>query len=301
MPVHVLDSTFDTLRREFDAACADSATRARADLLQVLNRLFRRFRSYETESDWVQTTLDAASLFADEVVILSLEDTILRLRGQLPAQRLPADLSFPLGSAAAFASARDLKDPVTALRTPSEVTAALSEGHLAERAHIFPILNGSRVSAFLFASNSRADMNALELIAGIASSVLERKSNSALHSQITPAAAPAPPALLPSGPKLAAWADLAPELRQLHIRAQRFARVAMAEIQLARPEACRAGREQGDLYLFLKREIDKARENYRKQFMTVSSMVDYLHLELIQIAAEGDEQKLGVDYPGRLL
>jgi hypothetical protein len=89
--------------------------------------------------------------------------------------------------------------------------------------------------------------------------------------------------------------------RQLHIRAQRFARVSIAELQLARPEACRAGREQNDLYLFLKREIDKARENYRKQFMTVPSMVDYLHLELIQTAAQGDEHKLGADYPGRLI
>jgi hypothetical protein len=101
--------------------------------------------------------------------------------------------------------------------------------------------------------------------------------------------------------KLPAWSDLPMEQRQLHVRAQRFARVAVAEMQLARPEACRAGREQGDFYLFLKREIDKVRENYRKQFMTVPSMVDYLHLELIQTAAQGNEQKLGADYPGRLL
>jgi hypothetical protein len=150
-------------------------------------------------------------------------------------------------------------------------------------------------------------MNALELIAGLASSVLERKSNAGLHAQISilpdiPPAAPVVPAEQPKPEiKLPAWGDLPADQRQLHMRAQRFARVTLAEMQLARPEAFRAGREQGDLYLFLKREIDKARESYRKQFMTISSMVDYFHQELIQTAAAGDEQKLGADYPGRLL
>ena len=82
---------------------------------------------------------------------------------------------------------------------------------------------------------------------------------------------------------------------------QRFARVTVAEMQLAKPGECRAGREKADFYLFLNKEIDKAREIYRKQFMTISSMVDYLHLELVQTAVEGDERKLGADYPGQLV
>jgi hypothetical protein len=97
------------------------------------------------------------------------------------------------------------------------------------------------------------------------------------------------------------WADLDESQRQLHIRARRFARVAVAEMQLSKPEACRAGREQGDLYLFLKNEIDKAREIYSRQFRTMSSMADYLHLELVRNAAEGEDLKLGADYPGQLV
>jgi hypothetical protein len=72
-------------------------------------------------------------------------------------------------------------------------------------------------------------------------------------------------------------------------------------MQLAKPEACRAGREQSDLYLFLKNEIEKAREIYMRQFGTISSMADYLHLELVRTAAGGDETKLGADYPGQLV
>jgi len=299
---HPLASAFDHLRRDFETGCIAAASRSRKDLFQTLNQLFRRFRNYQTESDWVQTTLDAASAFAGQVAVFSLDDATVRLRGQMPAATLAPGLSFPLASAAAFATAVSLKDPVTALCTAGEVSPALSQTDV-QRAHIFPILNGARVSAVLFVSDDAADMNALELICGIASSVLERTSNVALHSQIGMAPPPAPkaPEAKLAEAKLPAWGELPAEQRQLHIRAQRYARVTLAEIQLARPEACRAGRAQGDLYLFLKREIDKARENYRKQFMTVPSMVDYLHLELIQIAAEGDEEKLGVDYPGRLL
>jgi len=290
----VLDLLFDNLRRDLDAICQQTARRARAEQLQQLNQLFRRFRAYQTESDWVQATLDAASHYSSHVAVFSITGDTLTLRGQAPAGTLPEDLSFPVGAAAAFASAIESKDPVTAMRTASEVTGSLSKA--SERAHLFPITNGERVSAILFASDSGSDMNGLELAAGIASSMLERKANVALHAQIAAAPAPAPPVET----KMPAWTDLPPDQRQLHIRAQRFARVAVAEFQLARPEACRAGREQNDLYLFLKREIDKARDNYRRQFMTVPYMVDYLHLELIQTAAQGDERKLGADYPGRL-
>lgn len=309
MPTHVLESAFDSLRRDFDAGCNQAAERARGELLQSLNQVFRRFRSYESEGDWVQTTIDAASPYASQVALFSIANNKLHLRGQMPSSGLPENLSFPISDASAFRSAIDTKDPVTALRTPAEVSQLLSDGQGAERAHVLPITNGDRVSAVLFASDSASDLNALELVAGIASSMLERKANSALHAQIK-AASDTPiamtvvdrsPARKPGGTGLPPWGDLPMEQRQLHIRAQRFARVMVAELQMARPDACRAGREQNDLYLFLKREIDKARENYRRQYMTVPSMVDYFHLELVQTAAEGDENKLGADYPGRLL
>jgi hypothetical protein len=131
--------------------------------------------------------------------------------------------------------------------------------------------------------------------------MLERRRNAALHSQISPLPQAALAPAHSQAKRLPAWADLDQKQRQLHLRAQRFARVAVAEMQLAKPEACRAGREQGDLYLFLQKEIDKAREIYSKQFMTISSMVDYLHRELVHTAAEGEHLKLGADYPGQLV
>jgi hypothetical protein len=87
----------------------------------------------------------------------------------------------------------------------------------------------------------------------------------------------------------------------VHLHARRFARVKVAEMQFYRPEACHAGREQKNLYLHLKQDIDSARELFRNQFMTSPTIVDYLHLELVGALAENDETRLGVDYPGQMV
>ena len=252
-------------------------------------------RQYAKEGEWISATLDSAGYFAPQVAIFELKSGILALRGQLKMD-LPADFSFPLASAAAFAGAVETKDSVVALRSPAEVGDKLSAENSRGRAHVVPLANGNRVAAVLFAAGGEhTDPNGLELVAGIASAVLERKPNVELHAQIAEA-----PKASSGVRELPPWADLSEEQRNLHARAQRFARITVAEMQLARPEACQAGREQSNLYLFLKSEIDKARDAYRKQFMVIPFMVDYLHLELIQTAAEGNESKLGVEYPGQL-
>jgi len=291
-PMHSLDTAWRDIERRFEAACAQS----RAQVVNELNQLLRRFRQYSGEADWVRLVLEGAGAFAGQVALFSLDAGSLRLRGQNNLD-LPESLAFPCAQAAAFEAVRTSRDAVIALRTHTEVTEILSSSDPKERAHLFPISNPSRVSAILFAAvDGATDVEALELVAGLASCALERQANTAQHSQIASAAIPGPRAA-----RLPAWAGLDESQRQLHIRARRFARVAVAEMQLSKPEACRAGREQSDLYLYLKNEIDKAREIYGKQFRTISSMADYLHLELVHAAAEGDELKLGADYPGQLV
>lgn len=271
---------------------------ARSQLLSELNQIFRRLRHYQNEEEWIGALRDGGSKFADEFGIFIQKDGFLQLRAQ---QNLNAPdlLQFPATSASAFAAAIESHDTVVALRTAAEVSAALSSDSSQARARLFPISNEGRVVAILFAAGDGSiDANALELLAGMAAAVLERVSNKTLHAQI--ASAPAPSARELQAPVLPFWAELSETQRGLHIRARRFSRVAIAEMHLARPEACRAGREQNTLYMLLRREIDKARESYRKQFMTIPSMMDYLHLELVR-AAGGDERKLGADYPGQLV
>ena len=305
--MHALDSAWDALKRDFDAAYSNAARAARRQMATDLNQVFRRLRQYENEEQWVAALLDGASRFAAQLAIFTYSAGDLRLRGQFNLN-LPYHEPFPASSAHAFAAAIESSDPLVALRNASEVGPLLSSSDLSARAHLFSIANAGRTVAILFAVEDESlDANGLELVAGMASAVIERRSNLALYAQIGPA-----PQLRPaqeSGPPqesrpvraLPPWINLSESQRELHRKAQRFSRVAVAEMQLARPEACRAGREHNNLYMFLRKEIDKARENYRKQFLTAPTMVDYLHLELIAHAAQGDEKVLGADYPGQLL
>ncbi len=293
--MHPLDSVWETINLQFEAA--------RAEITKELNQVFRRLRQYQSEAEWASAVLDAASHYVRQLALFSLQDGVLSLRCERNLQ-LTEDLSFAIAGAGAFQTAIDSKDRVVALRTSAEIGESLSSPDPGERAHIVPILNGPRVVALLFAANEgspnlNVDVNALELIAGLASTVLERRSNADLHTQIE--SQPVQHSNGSAGHNRPSWAELPESERALHVRAQRFARVKTAEMQLASPDACRAGREQGNLYVFLRQEIDSAREAYRKQFMSNPSMIDYLHLELIRAAANGDEQKLGAEYPGQLV
>lgn len=274
-----------------------------ADILTfagLLNQTLRRLKQYGVESEWVTALLDGVSRFTDQAAVFAVEGGQLRLRGAHQLT-LPDGFSIPVGLGRAFETAITTKDPVIALRTPGEVTAELSGLDMVERAVIIPISNGDRIVALLFAAaRSPEQSSPLELVSEMASLVLERRSNGDLNVQITPAPSPPPSKRAQPASELPVWSTLGEEHRTLHLRAQRFSRVKVAEMQLFRPEACRAGREQNNVYLFLKREIDAARESYVRQFMERPGMADYLHLELIRVAADGDETKLGVDYPGQL-
>jgi hypothetical protein len=266
----------------------------------LLNQTLRRLKQYGTESEWVTALLDGVSRFTNQAAIFAAEGGQLRLRGAYQLN-LPDGFSFPMGQGRAFETAIDTKDPVVALRTPGEVTAELSSPDAAERALVIPIWNGDRIVALLFAGmRSPEQSSPLELVSGMASLALERRSNGSLNVQISPAPSSSPSRNTASVSPLHPWSTLGEEHRILHLRAQRFSRVKVAEMQLYRPEACRAGREQNNVYLFLKKEIDAARDSYVSQFMARPGMEDYLHRELIRIAADGDEMKLGVDYPGQL-
>ena len=289
-PVHTSDNPWTEAQ----------ARQMRTALLTQFNSLGRRFRQYETEEEWVRLVLEGAGAFTHQAALFALENGVAHLRGQVNLE-LSAALAFPVAEAAAFQSVCATKDPVTALRRPAEVTEALSVAGIA-KGYLLPVLNGSRVAAILFAAGNEQepDLNGLEFVAGLASGVLERPSNAGLHAQIAtlPVALPVARKPLAKRPNLVTFNE---SEQVLHIRARRFSRVAVAELQLARPDACRAGREQGGLYVLLAKEIDRSREIYRRQFMTIPSMADYLHMELVETAAEGDVSRLGADYPGPLL
>jgi hypothetical protein len=303
---HPLESIWPLVIREFDNACELSKTTSRRETVTELNQVAWRLTNYQTQGEWVDAILDGAAAFAVHAALFLVESgSTLHLHGSRRLD-LPDDLCLGAATAPAFAAAIESKEAVIALRTAEEVSQALAPSpsclplETPERCYLVPLLNRSRVVAVLFAAGEETDLNAVELIATIASAVLEQHGTRPDLVAIESGAADTPAAAAKLR-TLPAWADLADAERNLHIRAQRFARVRVAEMQLYKAGLCQKGVERQDLYLYLKPEIDSAREAYRTQFMTTPSMVDYLHLELVATLAHGEEFLLGADYPGQML
>jgi hypothetical protein len=288
-----IDSALEVLRQQYETTQAEAAARARRELTAELNQFARRLLQYGTEQEFTRALIDGATMFASGVAFFSAEAGSLLLRAEA-GLGLNRDLRFPIDAARSFAQAVASKEIVVALRTASEVGEALALDR-SERAVILPVQNSERVAGVLFAS-ADADVQGLELITGFAALALSRKQPDTKLAQLKPESAPAPK----SRETLPPWSALKEEQRNLHWRAQRFARVKVSEWLLIKPEACRAGLEQNDIYLFLKKEIEAARESFRDQFMGDKSMVDYLHLEMVAAMADGNESRLGVEYQGPL-
>lgn len=84
--------------------------------------------------------------------------------------------------------------------------------------------------------------------------------------------------------------------------ARRFARLLVSEIKLYNEDEVYNGRQSGDLYLRLKRDIDRSREMYEKRVHPgIARSVDYFHEELVRILAREDANLMGSGYPGALV
>lgn len=324
-------------------AVTDAIGESRRALAEELNQGVRRLRQAADADDLYSTLLDVTLPFCEQAAIFSVHDKRARAeRMRRPAgvhagedgaaASLPA-LEFPVSEAAAFATALDTRDPVIAMCTPAEVSAALVQllNHTRdESAYLFPLAAGETVAGIFYAS-SHVQAPPLELfseVAGLQLRILAAWAVGAAGSEVSVDAAvaeadekPADPLVTISGyflkqPKAAAasasdagapsrrneWWDLSPKDQQMHVAAQRFARVQIAEMRLARPDAVRSGRVARDLYSAFKEPIDAARETFREKHMTKSpTMVDYLHLEVLRSLADNDANLLGPSYPGPLV
>ena len=290
----------NVLQARVNEAAAESRVTAERDLARKLNQAVRSLRGSEN-GDWGTELVQATQGFCDRAAVFSLEGGSLHLeavRGTVPAKPLE---DVPLETAPAFANAVESKDTVIAMRTKGELSPRIASwtGEAESwRSYIFPVAAHGRVLGLLYADADQRNVesSALELLALTAGAFAAEN-----------APAPQKPAELvsiaPSSQKSAAvaWTSLTREQQGLHQRAQRFARVQVAEIRLYKSENVKKGRAGGNLYASLKTEIDSAREAYRNDYLTASdTMVDYLHPELVRTLANDDAQLLGPDYPGPL-
>jgi hypothetical protein len=296
----VLEGRLSQLSLEVDGLFAEARDRARRECADQLNQAVRRIHQAADRDELGATLLDAAGAFATGAAWFRIAGEIAkgeRIRG-VPEQAAEAfhALEIPLSSAAALAGAVESRDPVIAATTPREVSqdlAKLLEHPSDGRVSIFPVVVRDRVPALLYAWGN-VQGPAVELLTQVAAAAWSAMPEPPAPELVTIQPAPPHPA--------SAWDRLPPEDQRIHLRAQRFARVQTAGMRLFQGDAVRAGRAGRNLYHALRNSIDAAREAFRLSFFApCSSMVDYLHLELVHTLANDDPDLLGDNYPGPMV
>lgn len=319
-PSPSLRSLFSELEQLFqnetEARVSTSVQAAERALAEHLNQSVRRLRQAAAFSEISAILCDASAPFANACAVFHINENIVAgecLRGAArdAAERFRG-IRFDGATAAAFAGAIDSREPVVALCSAAEVSPGVVEafGHASgDKAHLFPLTVDGTTVGMLYATGA-VNSAALELLAQASAAVMEARQRPARREMPDRLRGPQPaPDLVriepsPTAPASPApdWDGLSAADRRLHLEAQRFARVKVAEMRLYRPDAVKAGRARQDLYSALQDAIDEGREAFRQTFVTASpSMVDYFHLELVRTLANDNPAWLGGKYPGRLV
>ncbi|MBZ5529309.1 MAG: hypothetical protein LAN71_15595 [Acidobacteriia bacterium] len=90
---------------------------------------------------------------------------------------------------------------------------------------------------------------------------------------------------------------LSAEEQEMHRRANRVAKVSMQDIKMLKPEQVKLGRQNKDICVRLRDDIEKAHKEYERRFRQIlTHPVDYFYHWLVQILADGDAEAIG-DYP----
>ncbi len=310
----VLDDQFSMLAGELvalldhEVAMREAEIRelVRNDLAEALNQAVRMLRQADSFVQMCGVLAEGTAPYCKRFAVFSLDGDQLhaeRVRGLTSeASEHFSSLEFPLGEAAAFAGAIESGDPVVAMTTPREVSAALAAafGHESdERAYILPILAEQKPVGMIYASGE-VEMAPLELLVQAAGLAVEarRVPESAKKSELVVIQGGKPPERkIP-----ASWGELSPADQEMHLRAQRFARVQVAGMRLFSPELVRQGRAGKNLYGALQKDIDAGREMFRQTFLSATpTMPDYFHLELLRSLADDDPKLLGEKYPGPMV
>jgi hypothetical protein len=309
----VLDQQLSRLLEDFESQLVSQTRAAMGD---SLNQALRRMRQGADAAEILGTLLDASTAASRCALVLRLEDgraREARVRGvdAETCERFAA-LDIALADAPALAGAAESKDPVVTAVAAGEVSEGLAAllGESVTRMSVFPVVSAGEAKALLCCWGEDAQSGTLELLAqgaGLALPLPPPPPPPPAPEEliaIAPAVAPEEPAAAASEPESkteparARWEELPEEEQRIHLRAQRNARVLAAEIRLHHAEAVHAGRIHRDVYGALRDEIEAARGKFRNNFISAcSSMVDYLHIELVRTLANDDLALMGSEFP----
>lgn len=86
-----------------------------------------------------------------------------------------------------------------------------------------------------------------------------------------------------------------PEDERKHEEARRFARLLVSEIRLYNEQVVQDGKQNRDIYLRLREDIDRSREMFEQRVSAeVRAQNNYFYDELVRILADGDPDALGL-------
>jgi hypothetical protein len=298
-----LSKLLPDLESELETFVSERCLRARRELADELNQAARRIQQAQDAAAIAATLVETVTSFSDGAALFGINGAGLRgeqIRGvsDLYAESF-RKMTMPLEVAPALGEAVRTRDPVTAMATAGEISgefASLLGRGSQERVYVYPLTAAGHARAVLCVWGE-VDGSTVELLAQIA----------AARWHTVPAPFEMVQVTLPERPQTAkpaapsAWEALSSEEQRIHLRAQRRARVEVAEMRLYAAEVVESGRAQKDLYAALGPRIDAARRSFHKQYFSATpTMVDYLHLELLRTLAHDDPDLLGKDYPGPL-
>ncbi|HVY91165.1 MAG TPA: hypothetical protein VHA14_00395 [Bryobacteraceae bacterium] len=283
------------------------AEETRRRVSESLNQTLRRIRQTSAEHETLQLVLEESSFCAERAVVVLVESgRIARLaswrdvtlRGD-EEDAAPIDLK----EAAALVSSIESGDPMAALASPGEISSVLASAFARggeEKVYLFPVRVRQTTVAVIVAGGTVTPAP-LELLCEAAGMRLEALEGAA---PAVAALAQEPSELVQiagvrNGTSATSWEALSVEEQAVHLRAQRTARVRVAQIRISESAALRKGMQERDIYQALRQSIDRARGEFRNSYMTETpGMVDYLHLEIVRSLAHDDEKLLGAGYPG---
>lgn len=274
---------------------------------EVVNNLLfvmRRMRSAESLEAWRTALLDGVSEYTPKVALFAVEQNGFRLEdarnasaeamARLRVQRISKE------EAGAFAQLLESRDTVVALLTASQVSPQVTSlfESTVNRVNLFPLLRGDKVVAVLYClGNERAlDVAGLELLSLMAGETLTNRTveKAAPEGLIALDAKPVAPMVVSE--------PIHRDDQDAHLKAARWAKANVARMFLDHTERIHAARRTQSVYAAMSEHIEQARKQYQQEFMRGStSMPDFLHKELIETLAGGDEAALGEEYPGPLL
>lgn len=289
-------------RLHYEEKLASERLAASRRISEHFNQVGRRLREAETERQWAGVLVDGVGAYAKRVALFSVQEGAVKLT---PTGTSFEPIEIPLADSPALASAVETRQPVVTLFSAGQLSSALVKTLVepaGTRVYLLPLVPGDRVSHVLSAEGDEEhmDLNALEHICLVGALAWSIKFAAKYEGAGQPAALGRVAREAEQAGTLD-WAGLTREDQDLHLRAQRFARVQVAEIRLYKSQEVRQGRLGRNLYAVLRSEIDSGREAFRQQFLGASpTMVDYFHEELVKTLAHRDASLLGEEYPGPL-